>query len=149
MTLPTNVLAREAEQEAVATMVRTVPVRVVEVSRGGCRFESPARLEPGLSGQLALRMQGTSRIDDVRVARCQRRVGSHELYEIGAELLKTRRLGRRSVRLAVREIISEQARGIGHVPGVTPAPATLEPWTSGPGLRLVGRAPPPHPERGS
>jgi hypothetical protein len=135
--------------EAVATLVRTLPVRVMEVSRGGCRIESPARLEPGLSGQLAVQFEGAARIDDIRVARCQQRAGGNGWYQIGAELLKTRRLGKRSVRLAVRKIISEQARDTGHVPGGTPAPASLEPWTGESGLRLVGRAPPPHPERGS
>lgn len=138
-----------AGHDTVATLVRTVPVRLVEVSRGGCRLESPARLEPGLSGQLAVQMQGMARIDDIRVARCQQRVGSNALYQIGAELLRTRRLGRRSVRLAVRKLISEQARGTGQALGRTPVPATLEPWTGESGLRLVGRAPPPHPERGS
>lgn len=135
--------------EAVATLVRTVQVRVLDVSRGGCRLESAARLEPGLSGRLSVHLQGTARIDDIRVARCQQRVGSNGTYQIGAELLKTRRLGRRSVRLAVRQIISEQARDGGHVPGRTPAPASQEPWTGESGLRLVGRAPPRHPERGS
>jgi hypothetical protein len=139
----------DVTHESVVMLVRTVPVRLVEVSRGGCRFESPARLEPGLSGQLAVQLEGAARIDDIRVARCQQRVGGNGTYQIGAELLKTRRLGKRSVRLAVRKIISEQVRDTGHVPGSTPAPASQEPWTGESGLRLVGRAPPPHPERGS
>jgi hypothetical protein len=98
------VLHTGGNHEAVATLVRSVPVRLVEVSRGGCRLECTSRLETGSSGQLALDMQGLLRVDDVRIARCQPRIGAGQNYYVGAELLRTRRLGRRTVRMAVREI---------------------------------------------
>ena len=44
--------------EAVATLVRSVPVRLVEVSRGGCRLECASRIESGTSGQLAVELGG-------------------------------------------------------------------------------------------
>ena len=91
--------------EAVATLVRAVPVRLVEVSRGGCRLECASRIDSGTSGQLAVELAGLMRIDDIRVARCQQRMGAGAVYQVGAELLRTRRLGRRTVRMAVRKII--------------------------------------------
>ena len=91
--------------ERVATLVRSVPVRLIEVSRGGCRLECTNWVETGMSGQLAVGLQGLMRVDDVRIARCQQRVGAGSLYSVGAELLRTRRLGRRTVRMAVTKII--------------------------------------------
>jgi hypothetical protein len=133
----------------VATLVRTLPVRVVEVSRSGCRLESAARLEPGLSGQLTIELQGLARIDDIRVTRCQQRMGGSPCYHVGAELLKTRRLGRRSVRLAVRKIIGEQTRGHGDASGNPAEPGTQPAWAGEADLRTEGRAPPSLPDRGS
>ena len=60
----------------VATLVRSVPVRLVEVSQGGCRLETDSRLDAGTSGLLAVPLAGLLRIDDVRVARCQQRAGA-------------------------------------------------------------------------
>jgi hypothetical protein len=91
--------------EAVAMLVRVVPVRLIEVSRGGCRLESTSRIGAGVSGQLAVELHGLVRIDDVRVARCQPRAGAGAVFQVGAELLRTRPLGRRTVRMAVRKII--------------------------------------------
>jgi hypothetical protein len=99
----------EDGHEFVATLVRSLPVRLVEVSRGGCRLECNSRIETGVSGQLAVGLQGLMRIDDVRIARCQQRMGAGPVYQIGAELLRTRRLGRRTVRMAVRGLTSSLA----------------------------------------
>jgi len=139
----------DAGHEPIATLVRWVPVRLVEVSRGGCRLECEIRLAAGVSGQLMVELQGIVRIDDVRVARCQQRVGASAVYQVGAELLRTRRLGRRSVRMAVRKIISEHAKGVSHARGTTPEPAPLETSASETGGQSRGRAPPAEPERGS
>jgi len=95
----------EGGHERVATLVRSVPVRLIEVSRGGCRLECTNWVETGTSGQLAVGLQGLMRVDDVRIARCQQRVGAGSVFNVGAELLRTRRLGRRTVRMAVRRII--------------------------------------------
>ena len=119
------------------------------MSRGGCRLECEIRLAAGVSGQLMVELQGIVRIDDVRVARCQQRVGASAVYQVGAELLRTRRLGRRSVRMAVRKIISEHARGVGHAPdnnSELPPPVIR---TSEAGVQSASRAPPAQPERGS
>ena len=95
------------EHHDVATLVRFVSVRVVDVSHGGCRLECSQRIPVGANGQLAVGMHGLTRVDDVRIVRCQQRQGAGSTFSVGAELLRTRRLGRRSVRLAVRRMIND------------------------------------------
>ena len=135
------------DHDGVATLVRSLPVRLVEVSRSGCRLECANPVESGTSGQLAVELGGLMRIDDIRVARCQMRMGAGPVYQLGAELLRTRRLGRRTVRMAVRTIISRQAGG-GHARNDRdePIPASVRP-TEGSG-RSESRAPPAQPSRG-
>jgi hypothetical protein len=135
--------------EAVATLVRAVPVRLVEVSRGGCRLECASRIESGTSGQLAVELAGLMRIDDIRVARCQQRMGAGAVYQVGAELLRTRRLGRRTVRMALRKIIGGET-GVGHAQHDHQAPSPVEIRTAEAGVELSGtRAPPATVGRGS
>ena len=110
---PNHHSRHEERRERVATLVRSVSVRLVEVSRGGCRLESSSRLESGSSGLLAVDLAGLTRIDDIRVARCEPRVGAGAVFQVGVELLRTRRFGRRSVRMAIRQIISN-CRDMGH-----------------------------------
>ena len=127
--------------EPVATLVRSVPVRLIEVSKGGCRLESASRIESGTSGQLTVLLQGLWRIDDVRVARCQLRAGAGPVYQVGAELLRTRRLGRRTVRMAVRKIISgARPDGLDHSGDAGPPPS--ETRASEQAKRSASRAPP-------
>lgn len=128
-------------REPVATLVRWVPVRLVEISRGGCRLECSSRIESGVSGQLAVALQGLMRVDDVRVARCQQRLGAGAVYQVGAELLRTRRLSRRTVRMAVRGIISGD-RGIGHARDLNPGPPLPETGSDVAGPKPGSRAPP-------
>jgi hypothetical protein len=137
-----------AENEAVATLVRSVPVRLVEVSRSGCRLECTRPIESGTSGQLAVELAGLLRVDDVRVARCQKRMGAGAVYQVGAELLRTRRLGRRTVRMAIRKIISGET-GVGHAQNGDGMPHLGEVRTDEvSGRRSESRAPPAHPTRG-
>ena len=135
--------------EAVATLVRSVPVRLVEVSRGGCRLECASRIESGTSGQLAVELAGLMRIDDIRVARCQQRMGAGAVYQVGAELLRTRRLGRRTVRMALRKIISGET-GVGHAQHDHQASSPVEIRTAEASVEQSGsRAPPATVGRGS
>ena len=138
----------DEHHESVATLVRSVPVRLIEVSRGGCRLECERRIESGTSGQLAVQLAGLMRVDDVRVARCQPRMGAGPVFQLGAELLRTRRLGRRSVRMAVRRIISGD-RGVGHARHDDEMPSPVDVRTDGPGGMSGTRAPPATEDRGS
>lgn len=132
---------------AVATLVRSVPVRVVEVSRGGCRLETDRRLEAGTSGLLAVPLAGLVHVDDVRVARCHQRPGAGMTYQVGAELLKTRRLGRRSLRAAVARIVGE-GPGVGRARPETGEPLPVGVRTNEAGGRFESRAPPAHSDNG-
>jgi len=131
----------------VGTLVRSVPVRLVEVSRGGCRLESASRLDAGTSGLLAVPLAGLLRIDDVRVARCQQRAGAGDAYHLGAELLRTRRLGRRSLRAAVTKIIGD-GLGVGHAQVGEEEPLPVPVRTDGASGKFESRAPPAHSDNG-
>lgn len=137
----------QESHEGVATLVRSVPVRLVEVSRGGCRLECSTPIESGTSGQLAVELGGVVRIDDVRVARCQMRMGAGPIYQVGAELLRTRRLGRRTLRMAIRRIIERETGG-GHTRNDHDLPALEDVRTTGVSGRSESRAPPAQPSRG-
>jgi hypothetical protein len=79
-------------------------VRLLDLSRSGCRLESSRRIEAGTSGRLRVGVNGSTRTDDVRISRCQPREGAGGTYDVGAELLLTRTLGPRSLRSAVSEL---------------------------------------------
>ena len=132
----------------VATLVRSVPVRLVEISRGGCRLECPNPLESGTSGLLAVELAGLLHIDDIRIARCQQRIGAGSVFQVGAELLRTRRLGRRTIRMAVGRMISEEHRAAYAAHDL----ALVLPGDRRPGevsAKSDGRAPPETSDRGS
>ena len=138
----------QGHDETIATLVRSVPVRLVEVSRGGCRLECASRFDSGTSGQLAVELAGLMRIDDVRIARCQQRMGAGEVYQLGTELLRTRRLGRRTVRMAVRKIISGEM-GVDDARADHGSPVSLEFRTTESSGTSGTRAPPAAVGRGS
>ena len=137
--------------EHVATLIRSVPVRLVEVSWGGCRLESESRLPVGTSGLLAVELAGTVRVDDVRVARCQQLMGAGATYHLGAELLRTRRFGHRTVRMAVKTLMSDD-RGGGRGPGAGPCvdeePPAAETRSDATGGETETRPPPLQSKRG-
>lgn len=122
-------------------LVRFLPVRLVEVSRGGCRLESASRIDHGVSGQLAVELGGLRRVDDVRVARCQQRMGAGPVYHVGAELLRLRRLGRRTIRMAIRKILSGE-RDSGDARDAEGTLSTREVRTSAVNHKTECRAPP-------
>jgi hypothetical protein len=132
----------------VATLVRSVPVRLVEISRGGCRLECPNRLETGTNGVLAIELAGILLVDDIRVARCQPRMGAGAVFQVGAELLRTRRLGRRTIRMVVGEIIANEHGTVRDGRGSELAfPGNTRPGeVNG---KSDGRAPPAMSDRGS
>jgi hypothetical protein len=94
--------------DAFGMLVWTLPVRLLDVSRSGCLVEAGRHLETGTNGQLQLEMDGLLHVDDVRVCRCQAQEGASRMYRAGVELLRTRRLSRRSLWLVMRRILGEQ-----------------------------------------
>ena len=134
--------------DSAATLVRSVPVRLVEISRGGCLLECSSRLPTGSSGRLAVELAGSLLVDDIRIARCQPRVGAGSVFQVGAELLETRRLGRRTIRMAVGGFIDGD-RGVARA---SEASAVASPGETRPrevNGRTDGRAPPAMSDRGS
>jgi hypothetical protein len=108
-------------------LVWTLPVRLIDVSRGGCLVEVARYLEIGTNGQLELRTDGVLHVDDVRVCRCQMLEGASRVYHAGVELLRTRRLSRRSLSLAMRRIIGERPGPEGEaVEATAPRPGSTE-----------------------
>jgi hypothetical protein len=126
---------RPPPAEPFATLVWTLPVRVWDISRGGCGLEVTRPVETGTSGQLGLSIGGRRHEDDVRIARCQHREGSGARYFVGAELLRTRPLDERSIRLALGELMDADN-------GHSPSSSSLQEVETEPGLQGASRAPP-------
>jgi hypothetical protein len=106
--------------DGLAMLVWTLPVRLLDVSRGGCLVEVSRHLEAGTNGQLQLHLNGVLHLDDVRVCRCQMREGASRVHHAGVELLRTRRLSRRSLRLAMRRIIGDHGGPVDDRSGESP-----------------------------
>lgn len=86
-------------------LARSIPARLIEVSRSGCLLESSHRVGDGIVGELRLEVGGELLMDDVRVTRCVLVEGSGSSYLVGAEFVQTRRQGERSIRRAVTGIL--------------------------------------------
>jgi hypothetical protein len=143
----TNADDRGAACGGIATLVRSIPIRLVELSEAGCRVESAWRVEAGTSGLMAVELAGLLRIDDVRVARCQLRLGAGAVYQLGVELLHTKRLGRRSLRSAMRNITRGEL-GVGHALWSADGPPPPDVRTEEAGGRFESRAPPERSDNG-
>jgi hypothetical protein len=110
----TSGLEERLRRATVATLAWTVPVRLIEVSRAGCRLESARALETGVSGRLRLTLGGRVHEDDVRVARCLLKEGAGQNFVVGAELLRTRPLNARTIRLAISDLLdTHDSSGLG------------------------------------
>jgi pilus assembly protein Flp/PilA len=97
----TEVLANEV----LGVLARSIPARLVEISRSGCLLESRQRVDDGTIGELRLMVGGELLRDDVRVTRCVLVEGSGASYLVGAEFVLTRRPGESSMRRAVNDVL--------------------------------------------
>jgi Flp pilus assembly pilin Flp len=97
----TEVLANEV----LGVLARSVPARLVEISRSGCLLESRHRVDDGTIGELRLMVGGELLRDDVRVTRCVLVEGSGASYLVGAEFVQTRHPGESSIRRAVSAVL--------------------------------------------
>jgi hypothetical protein len=91
--------------EATGMLARNVPMRLIDIGRGGCLLESHQRIENGTLGELRLQVAGEIFVDDVRVTRCVLVEGSGSLYRVGAEFVQTRRPGEHSIRRAMTSML--------------------------------------------
>jgi hypothetical protein len=94
-----------SRSDVFGVLARSIPARLLEVSRSGCLLESGRRIEDGTISELQLQAGGEVLSDDVRVTRCVRVEGSGSSYLIGAEFVQTRRPGERSIRRAVTGLL--------------------------------------------
>jgi PilZ domain len=91
--------------EVIGMLARTVPTRLIDISRTGCLLESRHRVDAGTVGELCLQLHADTFVDDVRVTRCVLVEGSGSVYLVGAEFIQTHRPGERSIRRAITGIL--------------------------------------------
>jgi hypothetical protein len=71
----------------IAVLGREVAVRLLEISRSGCRLESSQEIPAGTIVALSIEIDGREYMDEVRVSRSQLLAGVGERYELGVEFL--------------------------------------------------------------
>ena len=98
-------LSASPGSEVSGMLARSVPTRLIDISRTGCLLESRQRVENGTVGELQLQVQRETFVDDVRVTRCVLVEGSGSIYRVGAEFVQTRRPGENSIRRAIAAIL--------------------------------------------
>jgi hypothetical protein len=92
-----------------ASLVAQVTLLVLDVSNGGCLFESHQPVEPARIGTVRLALNGGWYVEDVQVTRCTAVSGRGATYHIGAQFLRTRRHPDQSLRHVVGQLIGETA----------------------------------------
>jgi pilus assembly protein Flp/PilA len=100
-----------AATDVFGVLARSIPARLIQISRSGCLLESSRPVEDGVIGELRLQAGAQLLTDDVRVTRCVRVEGSGSSYLIGAEFVQTRHPGERSIRLAVAGLLRGRTHG--------------------------------------
>lgn len=93
-----------------ASLVQQVPMRVLDVSRGGCLFESSQPVKAGRMATVRLALNGGWYVEDVRVTRCEPIPGRASAYHVGAEFLRTRRMPEQSLQAAVARLTAPRVR---------------------------------------
>ncbi len=66
-------------------LVRDVPVRVLDVSAGGCLMETGGPVNHGTAGELHVTINGEEHADTLRVCRCSLVRGAGSMFRLGAE----------------------------------------------------------------
>ena len=72
-----------------AVLMREHLMRILDISRSGCLFESRQRMEVGTVGRLRLRLDREECSDDVEVVRCDAVGLGQMVYHIGVRFLWT------------------------------------------------------------
>lgn len=110
--IPPDQMARDAGIES--GLVRSVPMTILDVSRGGCLLQTNIPVEPGVRGELLVRNGGAECWDPLRVSRCVQVEGGNARYRIGAEFLRLPHEERFGVRInqTVGSLADEAARTV-------------------------------------
>ena len=95
-------------EDPLAIVSRDVAIQVLDCSASGCLLETRGPLEVGTVGTLRVIWRGEERVEDVRIARCQRIAGASR-YHIGVQFVGAGVPGDRSLRRAVHRATLEQS----------------------------------------
>ncbi len=71
-------------------LIRQVPVRVLDMSAGGCLLETDVPVSHGTGGELHVPVDGYTTTDGLRVCRCQLIHGAGSVFRLGAEFTPSR-----------------------------------------------------------
>lgn len=93
--------------DPLAIVSRDVAIQVLDCSASGCLLETRGPLEVGTVGTLRVIWKGEERVEDVRIARCQRIVGASR-YHVGVQFVGAGLQADRSLRRAVHRAALEQ-----------------------------------------
>ena len=102
MSLPEVLTGRSV----IAVLGRDVVVRLIEISRSGCLFESSHAMPTGTIAALSVEIDGREYVDEVRVSRSQLLPGAGERYEVGVEFLWLRAPREQSLRYYAARLTS-------------------------------------------
>jgi len=94
----------------IAVLGRDVVVRLLEISRSGCLFESSHAMPTGTIAALSVEIDGREYMDEVRVSRSQLVAGAGERYEVGVEFLWLRTPREQSLRYYAATLTSSSTR---------------------------------------
>lgn len=99
-------------------LVRSVPVKLLDVSRGGCLLQSEVPVDAGTHGELQVRAEAGECWDALRVSRCGQVEGAGAPFRIGAEFLRPQAAERFGVRFnGSARSLADEAVGIGRQVG--------------------------------
>jgi hypothetical protein len=84
---PHSTNSQERSALRVGSLVRRLPIRVVNMSAAGCLLESAQPVDTGTVALLALQIGDRRYVDPVRITRSVQKAGGVWVYGLGAEML--------------------------------------------------------------
>jgi hypothetical protein len=90
-------------------LIRQLPVRVLDMSAGGCLLESNVPVGHGTGGEVQLDVGGEVKSDVLRVCRCQLVPGAGSMFRLGAQFSHAR--DRQSLRELVERPVDQEVVG--------------------------------------
>jgi hypothetical protein len=106
-----NLLEHAIDRGSPAALVARIPLLVLDVSQGGCLFESRRPVEAGRTGTVRLALSGHWYVEEIRITRCTAVSGRGSTYHVAAEFLRTRGQLEQSLRSAIGQLISATLPG--------------------------------------
>jgi hypothetical protein len=84
---PPEAVASSVDRTVMGSLLRRVPVRLVQASRSGCLGESPVPVEEGTVGFIEVRASHQSHTETVRIVRTWRSVGQIWPHRVAVEFM--------------------------------------------------------------